>query len=82
MKKFYSSMFVLIAFYTIILVNVPFLVFLKVWAPAYFIFISISEMAGRMESHALAFQEVLKHERGNLDEAMNQQKADMLQRYF
>ena len=39
-------------------------------------------MAGRMESHALAFQEVLKHERGNLDEAMNQQKADMLQRYF
>ena len=45
----------------------------------YFLFY-FSEMAGRMESHAHAFQQMLKQERQNLDKSLNHQKADMLQR--
>ena len=33
-----------------------------------------------MESHAHAFQQMLKQERQNLDKSLNHQKADMLQR--
>lgn len=43
MKKFYSSMAALILFYGIIIASIPFATFLKVWAPAYFIFIAVCE---------------------------------------